>query len=79
MVKAHCEAVHSALLRPLSQQDLERLLLPILSEEQQKCIDQQKDVAFTYVFDKDSLVRLSVSKECGKLKMSAHWLEVEGA
>jgi twitching motility protein PilT len=67
--------IRQTLLQPLSPQDLEHLLLPILSAEQQQCLDQGGVVAFTYVFEKDNRVRLSVFKMQGRFKLAARWDE----
>jgi len=63
-------------MRPLSHEDLEHLLLPILSAEQQQRLGQEEEVAFTYRFERDNLFRVSVSKKGGQFMLSAQWLEV---
>jgi len=62
--------------RPLSEQDLERLLLPLLYEEQQRRLDQGEDVAFTYSFEEGDVYRVSTSKKSGQLKLTAHLVKV---
>jgi Tfp pilus assembly pilus retraction ATPase PilT len=61
---------------PLSQEVLERLLLPLLYPEQQQRLDQGEDVAFMYCFEEGDLYHVSVSKKGGQFKLSAHWLKV---
>lgn len=64
-----------SVLQPLSQHDLEHLLLPILSAEQGHRLDREEEVTFTYVCAEYNF-RVSVSKNCGQLRLSARWLEV---
>jgi twitching motility protein PilT len=63
------------ILRRLSQEVLEGLLLPILSAEQQQCLDQENEIGFTYGVEKDNLFRLELSKKRGQITMSAHRIE----
>jgi len=63
-------------LRSLSDQDLERLLLPLLYGEQQRRLDQGEDVAFTYSFEEGDVYHVKVSKKTGQLKLSAHLVKV---
>jgi Tfp pilus assembly pilus retraction ATPase PilT len=63
-------------MRPLSAQDLERLLLPILWADQQQHLDRGEEVTFTYAFDAGHRFRVSVAKTGGCLQLSAHWVGV---
>lgn len=63
------------LLQPLAQEDLEHLLVPLLFPEQQRHLDQQKEVSFTYSCEEGSLYRVSVSNNSGQLRVAAHRVE----
>jgi Tfp pilus assembly pilus retraction ATPase PilT len=59
-------------LRELSEQDLERLLAPLLFAEQQRLLDQREEVAFTYSCEEGNLFSMRASKKSGQLRISAH-------
>jgi twitching motility protein PilT len=59
-------------LPPLSGQDLERLVRPLLCPEQAECVERGEDVAFTYACEEGSMYNVSVSRESGDLRFSAH-------
>src|SRR5262245_29842317 len=58
---------------PLSAQDLEGLVPPILWPEQQKRLEQGEEVAFLYAFEGDERFRVRVARTGGCLRLSAHW------
>jgi Tfp pilus assembly pilus retraction ATPase PilT len=59
-------------MQPLSQQDLEHLLSPLLFAEQQTVIAQGGQVAFTYACEEGKPYRVRVSNSGGRLRLSAH-------
>ena len=59
-------------MQPLSQQDLEHLLSPLLFPEQQTVIAEGGQVAFTYACEEGKPYRVRVSKSGGRLRLSAH-------
>ncbi len=61
-------------MRPLTQDDLERLVPPILYAEQQQRLGQGKEVIFTYACEEDDVYRVAVSSKGGQLGLSAHRL-----
>jgi Tfp pilus assembly pilus retraction ATPase PilT len=63
-------------MRPLSQDDLERLLRPLLYPEQAERLDRGEDVAFTYACDEGTAFRVVVSRAGGQLSLAAHWLRL---
>jgi Tfp pilus assembly pilus retraction ATPase PilT len=62
-------------LRPLSRQDLERLLSPLLFAEQRRRLDQGEHVTFAYTCEEGSVYRVNVSGKGGQLRLSAHRVE----
>jgi Tfp pilus assembly pilus retraction ATPase PilT len=67
--------IREGLLPPLTPQDLEKLLLPLLNPELRQRLDQQGEVTFTYAFEDDSQFCLSVSNRSGRLGLSARCVE----
>jgi len=59
-------------LRELSEQDLERLLGPLLFAEQQRLLDQHREVTFACCCEEGNLFRMRASKKGGQLRVSAH-------
>src|SRR3954451_6310682 len=45
--------IRKADMRPLTQEDMERLLLPTLNERQRRILDEEGGVDFSYVVGKD--------------------------
>jgi Tfp pilus assembly pilus retraction ATPase PilT len=66
--------VHTADMRPLTQGDMDRLVSPILYDEQRELLNQGKDIAFTYSFEESDAYRVEVSNKDGGLSLSAHRL-----
>src|SRR5437660_702200 len=59
-------------MRPLSQQDMERLLLPTLSPKQRKTLDGEGGVDFSYVVGQDECrFRVSLFKQRSRLSLVA--------
>src|SRR5436305_12238862 len=59
-------------MRPLTQSDMERLLLPALSEKQRKILDEEGGVDFSYVVGQDECrFRVSLFKQRSKLSLVA--------
>ncbi|MEZ6139456.1 MAG: PilT/PilU family type 4a pilus ATPase [Zavarzinella sp.] len=57
-------------MRPLSQEDLERLLLPILKPQHREILDNEGGVDFSWVIGKDECrFRVSLFKQRGKLSL----------
>jgi twitching motility protein PilT len=57
-------------MRPLTQEDMERLLLPHLSAKQRKILDDQGGVDFSYVVGQDECrFRVSLFRQRGKLSL----------
>ena len=59
-------------LRELSEEDVARLVAPLLFAEQQRALDQREEVTFMYGCEEGSLFRLRVTKKSGQLRVSAH-------
>ncbi len=59
-------------MRPLTQEDMERLVWPILYAEQRQGLDQGQEVAFTYAFEEGDVYRVEVACRGGQLSLSAH-------
>jgi twitching motility protein PilT len=66
--------VRVADMRPLTQEDMERLVSPILYDEQRQHLSEAKDVAFVYSFEEGDAYRVEVSTKDGVLSLSAHRL-----
>src|SRR3954451_23249018 len=59
-------------MRPLTQEDMERLLLPGLSAKHRKILDEEGGVDFSYVIGADECrFRVSLFKQRGKLSLVA--------
>src|SRR4051812_18216377 len=59
-------------MRPLTQSDMERLLLPTLSEKQRKILDEEGGVDFSYVIGADERrFRVSLFKQRSRLSLVA--------
>jgi twitching motility protein PilT len=57
-------------MRPLTQEDMERLLLPLLTPKQRKILDEEGGVDFSYVVGQDeSRFRVSLFKQRGRLSL----------
>src|SRR5579884_798269 len=57
-------------MRPLTQEDMERLLLPALSPRQRKILDEEGGVDFSYVVGQDECrFRVSFFKQRGRLSL----------
>src|SRR3712207_3387864 len=57
-------------MRPLTQEDMERLLLPQLSERQRKILDEEGGVDFSYVIgDDECRFRVSLFRQRSKLSL----------
>src|SRR3954452_15388359 len=57
-------------MRPLTQQDMERLLLPTLSPKQRKILDDEGGVDFSYVVGQDECrFRVSLFRQRGRLSL----------
>ncbi|MBY0230120.1 MAG: hypothetical protein K2W96_12635 [Gemmataceae bacterium] len=61
-------------LRPLTQQDLERLVSPILHADQRQRLGLGEKVDFTYAVEEGVAYRVGVSREGGQLSLSARRL-----
>jgi twitching motility protein PilT len=59
-------------MRPLSQEDMERLILPNIKEKHRKILDEEGGVDFSYVIGNDECrFRVSLFKQRGKLSLIA--------
>jgi len=59
-------------MKPLSPEDMERLLLPLLKERHRKILDKEGGVDFSYVIGNDeSRFRVSLFKQRGNLSLVA--------
>src|SRR5437763_3490281 len=59
-------------MRPLSQEDMERLLLPTLTAKQRRILDEEGGVDFSYVIGQDECrFRVSLFKQRGRLSLVA--------
>src|SRR5947209_1950674 len=57
-------------MRPLTQEDMERLLLPILTAKQRRILDEEGGVDFSYVVGADEgRFRVSLFKQRGRLSL----------
>src|SRR5437867_712970 len=57
-------------MRPLTQEDMERLLLSTLKEKHRKILDEEGGVDFSYVVGNDECrFRVSLFKQRGKLSL----------
>src|SRR6185369_6780540 len=57
-------------MRPLTQEDMERLLLPLLVSKQRKILDEEGGVDFSYVVGQDEgRFRVSLFKQRGRLSL----------
>ncbi len=57
-------------MRPLTQEDMERLLLPCLKEKQRKILDEEGGVDFSYVVGQDECrFRVSLFRQRGRLSL----------
>jgi twitching motility protein PilT len=63
-------------MRPLTQEDMERLLLPVLNARQRKILDEEGGVDFSYVVGQDEgRFRVSLFKQRGRLSLVARWVK----
>ena len=59
-------------MRPLTQEDMERLLLPHLKPKHRKILDEEGGVDFSYVVGHDECrFRVSLFKQRGRLSLVA--------
>jgi twitching motility protein PilT len=59
-------------MRPLTQEDMERLLIPQLKEKHKKILDEEGGVDFSYVIGQDECrFRVSLFKQRGRLSLVA--------
>ena len=59
-------------MRPLTQEDMERLLLPLLQAKHRKILDEEGGVDFSYVIGQDECrFRVSLFKQRGRLSLVA--------
>src|SRR5947208_12978965 len=59
-------------MRPLTQEDMERLLLPQLKEAQRKILEEEGGVDFSYVIGQDECrYRVSLFRQRGRLSLVA--------
>src|SRR5277367_1461630 len=59
-------------MRPLTQEDMERLLYPLLTGKQRKILDDEGGVDFSYVVGADECrFRVSLFKQRGRLSLVA--------
>src|SRR6516165_7741540 len=64
--------IRRADLRPLTQEDMERLLLPQLKEKHRKILEEEGGVDFSYVVGQDECrFRVSLFKQRGRLSLVA--------
>jgi twitching motility protein PilT len=57
-------------MRPLTQEDMERLLLPLLNQKQKRILDEEGGVDFSYVVGADECrFRVSLFKQRGRLSL----------
>src|ERR687886_616673 len=57
-------------MRPLTQEDMERLLLPHLNERQRRILDEEGGVDFSYVIGQDECrFRVSLFKQRNRLSL----------
>src|SRR5438105_14935494 len=57
-------------LRPLTQEDMERLLLPTLSQRQRKILEEEGGVDFSYVVGQDECrFRVSLFRQRNRLSL----------
>src|SRR6516225_2825468 len=57
-------------MRPLTQEDMERLLLPCLTARQRKILDEEGGVDYSYVIGNDECrFRVSLFKQRGRLSL----------
>jgi twitching motility protein PilT len=61
-------------MRPVTPEDLELLVLPLLYDEQRRRLQQQGTVVFTYELEEGVAYRVTVSREGTELGLSAHRL-----
>lgn len=58
-------------MRPLTQQDMDRLLMPLLYAEQAQRLGRGQRVAFCYAVDEGDVYRVVVANEGGQFRLSA--------
>jgi twitching motility protein PilT len=64
--------IRKADMRPLTQEDMERLLLPTLNERQRRILEEEGGVDFSYVVGHDeSRFRVSLFRQRGRLSVVA--------
>src|SRR6266478_6311232 len=58
--------------KPLTQEDMERMMLPLLSPRQRKILDEEGGVDFSYVIGEDECrFRVSLFRQRGRLSLVA--------
>ena len=62
-------------MRPITQEDMDRLVSPILYDEQRHCLSEGKEVTFVYAIEEDDAYRVEVSSKDGGLSLSARRLK----
>src|SRR5205823_1996776 len=56
--------------KPMTQEDMERLLLPLLDQRQRKILDEEGGVDFSYVVgNEEARFRVSLFKQRGRLSL----------
>src|SRR6516162_6860061 len=64
--------IRRADMRPLTQEDMERLLLPLIDEKKRKILDEEGGVDFSYVIGHDECrFRVSLFRQRGRLSLVA--------
>jgi twitching motility protein PilT len=64
--------IRRADMRPLTQEDMERLLLPLLDPKRRKVLDEEGGVDYSYVIGQDECrFRVSLFKQRGRLSLVA--------
>jgi len=69
--------IRKADMRPLTQEDMERLLLPVLTPRQRKILDEEGGVDFSFVVGQDECrFRVSLFKQRNRLSLVARRVNV---
>jgi twitching motility protein PilT len=75
MMRLHGD-IRRTKMRPLNQEDMERLLLPTLSAKHRKILDEEGGVDFSYVIGHDEgRFRVSLFKQRGRLSLVARYVK----
>jgi Tfp pilus assembly pilus retraction ATPase PilT len=59
-------------IRPLSRNDLDCLLSPILYADQRERVERGEDVSFSYTCEEGTSYYVSISQRNGEIRLSAH-------